>query len=174
MNSKISIMSRITSTTAPKNVDPPCHMMISSVDDDECKPEDACLLYDRGIALAEFGSDFHIYLLVLKCTAQMGADDRAGMARPATRWMSLFFLPTRMPCRPTLPRCRQHSHPNEATRHSPISITVRHATSGTRGTAPMSCAAWCITFDACSGRAQFPMRWHDCLPVQGASAAGYL
>ncbi len=57
--------------------------------------------YDRGAALAEFGSDFHIYLLVLKCTAQMGADDRAGvvrtadelyLARPATRWMGLFFL----------------------------------------------------------------------------------
>lgn len=68
-----------------------------------CKGQftEACLLYDRGVALAEFGSDFHIYLLVLKCTAQMGADDRAGVARtadelylvrPPTRWMGLFFL----------------------------------------------------------------------------------
>ena len=68
-----------------------------------CKGQftEACQLYDRGVALAEFGSDFHIYLLVLKCTAQMGANDRAGvvrtadelyLARPATRWMGLFFL----------------------------------------------------------------------------------
>lgn len=62
---------------------------------------EACRLYDQGVALAEFGSDFHVYLLVLKCTAQMGGDDRAAvartadelyLARPATRWMGLFFL----------------------------------------------------------------------------------
>jgi DNA-binding winged helix-turn-helix (wHTH) protein/tetratricopeptide (TPR) repeat protein len=63
--------------------------------------EEACRLYDKGIALSEFGTDFHIYQLVLKCTALMAADDRSGvartademyLARPATRWMGLFFL----------------------------------------------------------------------------------
>ncbi len=62
---------------------------------------EAVALYDKGIELAEFGSDFHIYLLVLKCTALMAGNDRPGvartseelyLARPNSRWMAPFFI----------------------------------------------------------------------------------
>lgn len=61
----------------------------------------AVALYDKGIELAAYASDFHIYLLVLKCTALMADDDRAGVAQtseelylaiPESRQMAPFFL----------------------------------------------------------------------------------
>ncbi len=41
----------------------------------------ALILYDKGIELSEAGSEFHIYLMVLKCTALLAANDRAALDR---------------------------------------------------------------------------------------------
>jgi tetratricopeptide (TPR) repeat protein len=61
---------------------------------------EAVRIYDRGLELSEFGSEFQAYLLVLKATALMALGDRQGVgrvaaelfsARPASRELSLFF-----------------------------------------------------------------------------------
>lgn len=46
--------------------------------------EEAIALYDRGIELSEPSSEFHIYLLVLKCSAHLAINDRAALERTTT------------------------------------------------------------------------------------------
>lgn len=45
-------------------------------------------LYDRAIDLAEPGSEFHVYLLVLKCLACLGSGDLAALAH----WRAVLFI----------------------------------------------------------------------------------
>lgn len=62
--------------------------------------EEALALYDEAIAMSAYGSEFHIYLLVLKCTALMAMADRQRLAqaaaemylaKPETRWLGIFM-----------------------------------------------------------------------------------
>lgn len=51
-----------------------CHAYLGQFDS-------ACDLYERGIELAEPGSEFHVYLLVLQCIVHLGRDDRPALAQ---------------------------------------------------------------------------------------------
>lgn len=55
-----------------------------------CRGEiaEAIRLYDNGLELCSCGSVFHIYLPALKCTAQLAADDRVGVAATARELFS--------------------------------------------------------------------------------------
>lgn len=62
--------------------------------------DEAIRIYDKGLELSAFGSEFHAYLLVLKATALMAANQRRALARvtaelftarPASRELALFF-----------------------------------------------------------------------------------
>lgn len=50
---------------------------------------EALALYDRGIELSEHGSEFHLYLLVLKCTALAAANDRALLEKTSGQLFAL-------------------------------------------------------------------------------------
>ncbi|MDH6230887.1 DNA-binding winged helix-turn-helix (wHTH) protein [Mesorhizobium soli] len=51
--------------------------------------DQSVVLLDKGIELSERGSEFHIYLLVLKCTALLAADDRPALDRTCTELYAL-------------------------------------------------------------------------------------
>ncbi|NMA99433.1 MAG: winged helix-turn-helix transcriptional regulator [Phyllobacteriaceae bacterium] len=62
--------------------------------------DEAIRIYDKGLELSAFGSEFQAYLLVLKATALMAADQQQAVARvaeelftarPAGRELALFF-----------------------------------------------------------------------------------
>ncbi|RYE07878.1 MAG: hypothetical protein EOP22_15825 [Hyphomicrobiales bacterium] len=64
--------------------------------------EAAAELYDQAAQLAKYGSEFHVYLLVLKCTALLAAGDRPRLrqamaemfvASPSTRSTAPMMLP---------------------------------------------------------------------------------
>ncbi|MBJ6986636.1 hypothetical protein JG620_04535 [Devosia sp. MC521] len=63
--------------------------------------EEALRLYDLGLELAEFGTEFYAYLLILKCTALMAGGRRAEVqattlelfqAWPHAQAIALFFI----------------------------------------------------------------------------------
>ncbi len=65
------------------------------------KLEEALRLYDLGLELAEFGTEFYAYLLILKCTALMAGGRRAEVqattlelfqAWPHAQAIALFFI----------------------------------------------------------------------------------
>ena len=68
--------------------------------------EAALSLYDQGLELCQHNTEFHIYLLVLKCQALLASDQRKGLAKTlevlyATRvgareGLSIFFIPPNM------------------------------------------------------------------------------
>ena len=46
--------------------------------------DEAVSLFDKGIELSERDSEFHLYLMILKCTALLAADDRVALDRVCT------------------------------------------------------------------------------------------
>jgi DNA-binding winged helix-turn-helix (wHTH) protein/tetratricopeptide (TPR) repeat protein len=71
--------------------------------------DEAIRLYDKGLELSEFGSEFYAYLAVLKCTALMAADRRRQVqacyaelltSRPQVQGIALFFACSELPLSP--------------------------------------------------------------------------